>query len=61
LKLVSREKEKCFKRVFPSAPMFREFLINPNTEYILLQKMNYLTTVFKRLQDPESWEFVWCG
>ncbi|HID27703.1 MAG TPA: CRISPR-associated protein Cas5 [Methanosarcinales archaeon] len=53
LKLVSREKEKCFKRVFPSAPMFREFLINPKYRIYIIAGDELLKKIFKRLQDPE--------
>lgn len=45
---------KKFERVFPSSPMFKEFLINPEYKIFIISNNDALTkNIYKKLQNPE--------
>ena len=53
LKLVSREEKPCFKRTFPSAPMFKNFLVEPKYRIYLVGKENLINEISEKLENPE--------
>ncbi|HDD44380.1 MAG TPA: CRISPR-associated protein Cas5 [Candidatus Desulfofervidus auxilii] len=53
LKLISREEKPCFKRSFPSAPMFKNFLIEPKYRIYLVGEENLINKISEKLENPE--------
>ena len=53
LKLISREEKPCFKRTFPSAPMFREFLVNPNYRIYIFGNGGLVEEISEKIENPE--------
>lgn len=53
LKLVSREEKPCYKRTFPSAPMFRNFLIEPKYRIYLVGEKELINKITEKLENPE--------
>jgi len=52
LKLISREEKPCFKRTFPSAPMFRTFLVNPKYRIYLLGEEALIKNIAEKINNP---------
>ena len=52
LKLISRESRPCFKRSFPSAPMFRNFLVNPEYRIYLAGEEGLIKRIAEKLENP---------
>jgi CRISPR-associated protein Cas5h len=53
LKLVTRQKERTYLDKFPSAPMFRTFLVNPLYRIYLTGADAVLMEIEEKLKDPE--------
>jgi len=53
LKLISREEKPCFKRTFPSAPIFRNFLVEPKYRIYLVGEKNLINKISEKLKNPE--------
>lgn len=53
LKLVTRQTERTFMRRFPSAPMFRTFLVNPKYRIYVVGEDELIEEIAKKLKDPE--------
>lgn len=52
LKMISRESKPCFKRTFPSAPMFRTFLVNPEYRIYLAGEDKLIKKIAEKLENP---------
>lgn len=53
LKLVTRQTERTFMRRFPSAPMFRTFLVNPRYRIYLVGEDALIEEIAQKLKNPE--------
>lgn len=53
LKLVTRQTERTFMERFPSAPMFKTFLVNPRYRIYLAGEDELIREIQLRLKDPE--------
>jgi CRISPR-associated protein Cas5h len=53
LKMVTRQKERTFLGSFPSAPMFRTFLVNPQYRIYVAGEDELIEEIARKLQDPE--------
>lgn len=53
LKLVARQKERTYMDKFPSAPMFKTFLINPQYRIYVAGEGELIEEIEKKLRDPE--------
>ena len=53
LKLVARQKERTYMDKFPSAPMFKTFLVNPQYRIYVAGEGELIEEIKKKLKDPE--------
>jgi len=53
LKLVVRQKERTYMDKFPSAPMFKTFLVNPQYRIYVAGEGELIEEIEKKLKDPE--------
>ena len=53
LKLVTRQKERTYMDKFPSAPVFRMFLVNPHYRIYVIGEGDILEEITERLRNPE--------
>lgn len=53
LKLVTRQTERTFMERFPSAPMFKTFLVNPKYRIYLVGENELIEEISQKLKDPE--------
>ncbi|MBU7039073.1 MAG: CRISPR-associated protein Cas5 [Theionarchaea archaeon] len=53
LKLVTRQTERTFVERFPSAPMFKTFLVNPKYRIYLVGENELMEEIARKLKDPE--------
>lgn len=53
LKLVTRQKERTFMERFPSAPMFKTFLVNPKYRIYLAGESELIEEIARKLKNPE--------
>ncbi len=47
-----KENEPCFKRTFPSSPMFKTFLVNPKYKVYLVGDNKLIKEIAEKLKDP---------
>jgi len=53
LKLISREEKPCFRRTFASAPMFKNFLVEPKYKIYLVGEEDLVSKISEKLENPE--------
>lgn len=53
LKFVSRQKERTYQKRFPSTPMFKSFLVNPQYRIYLAGERKLITEIAGKLENPE--------
>lgn len=53
LKFISRQKEQTFQKNFPSAPMFKSFLVNPRYRIFVTGEEELVKIIAEKLRSPE--------